>query len=314
MTEQWKKSSARFGWLAGAVGAGVLTFSLLTIERPLDRATGGAARAGHGRRLVRRCHREREPGRRQHRRDENGGGRADVVRVFDAGLAGRAAISRPASVRVFRAVLRRRSARADAAAAHRRAGLRLLDRCERLHRHEQSRGGRRRRDHGDVARRPQVRRDARRQRSEDGPRADQGRSAAACRTSRSATPTKRASATGSSRSAIRSVSAARRRPASSRRAAATFSSGPYDDYLQLDAPINFGNSGGPVFNMAGEVVGVNTAIFSPNGGNIGIGFAIPGQSGQGHRRGSARRTAASSAVGSACRSRISTRSSRARCA
>jgi serine protease Do len=52
-------------------------------------------------------------------------------------------------------------------------------------------------------------------------------------------------------------------------------SGPYDDFLQIDAPINFGNSGGPVFNVAGEVVGVNTAIFSPNGGNIGIGFAIP---------------------------------------
>jgi serine protease Do len=52
-------------------------------------------------------------------------------------------------------------------------------------------------------------------------------------------------------------------------------SGPYDDYLQLDAPINFGNSGGPVFNTAGEVIGVTTAIFSPNGGNIGIGFAIP---------------------------------------
>jgi serine protease Do len=52
-------------------------------------------------------------------------------------------------------------------------------------------------------------------------------------------------------------------------------SGPYDDYLQLDAPINVGNSGGPVFNVGGEVIGVNTAIFSPNGGNIGIGFAIP---------------------------------------
>jgi serine protease Do len=52
-------------------------------------------------------------------------------------------------------------------------------------------------------------------------------------------------------------------------------SGPYDDYLQLDAPINFGNSGGPVFNANGEVIGVTTAIFSPNGGNIGIGFAIP---------------------------------------
>jgi serine protease Do len=48
-----------------------------------------------------------------------------------------------------------------------------------------------------------------------------------------------------------------------------------NDYLQLDAPINFGNSGGPVFNTAGQVVGVNTAIFSPNGGNVGIGFAIP---------------------------------------
>ena len=52
-------------------------------------------------------------------------------------------------------------------------------------------------------------------------------------------------------------------------------SGPYDDYLQIDAPINRGNSGGPVFNIAGEVVGVNTAIFSPNGGSVGIGFAIP---------------------------------------
>lgn len=52
-------------------------------------------------------------------------------------------------------------------------------------------------------------------------------------------------------------------------------SGPYDDYLQIDAPINSGNSGGPVFNAGGEVIGVNTAIYSPNGGNVGIGFAIP---------------------------------------
>ena len=52
-------------------------------------------------------------------------------------------------------------------------------------------------------------------------------------------------------------------------------SGPYDDYLQIDAPINSGNSGGPVFNGAGQVIGVNTAIVSPNGGNIGIGLAIP---------------------------------------
>lgn len=52
-------------------------------------------------------------------------------------------------------------------------------------------------------------------------------------------------------------------------------SGPYDDYLQTDAAINKGNSGGPLFNMQGEVVGVNTAIISPTGGSIGIGFAVP---------------------------------------
>lgn len=52
-------------------------------------------------------------------------------------------------------------------------------------------------------------------------------------------------------------------------------SGPYDEYLQTDAPINRGNSGGPMFNMDGDVIGVNTAIFSPSGGSIGIGFAIP---------------------------------------
>ena len=52
-------------------------------------------------------------------------------------------------------------------------------------------------------------------------------------------------------------------------------SGPYDDFLQIDAPINRGNSGGPLFDRSGHVVGVNTAIFSPTGGNVGIGFAIP---------------------------------------
>lgn len=52
-------------------------------------------------------------------------------------------------------------------------------------------------------------------------------------------------------------------------------SGPYDDYFQLDAAINRGNSGGPTFDLSGRVIGINTAIYSPNGGSVGIGFAIP---------------------------------------
>src|SRR6266404_3243060 len=51
--------------------------------------------------------------------------------------------------------------------------------------------------------------------------------------------------------------------------------GPYDDFIQTDAPINRGNSGGPMFDMDGKVIGINTAIFSPSGGSIGIGFALP---------------------------------------
>jgi serine protease Do len=51
--------------------------------------------------------------------------------------------------------------------------------------------------------------------------------------------------------------------------------GPYDDFIQTDAPINRGNSGGPLFNMQGQVIGINTAIYSPSGGSIGIGFSIP---------------------------------------
>lgn len=51
--------------------------------------------------------------------------------------------------------------------------------------------------------------------------------------------------------------------------------GPYDDFIQTDAPINRGNSGGPLFDMDGNVVGVNSAIFSPTGGSVGIGFSIP---------------------------------------
>jgi serine protease Do len=64
-------------------------------------------------------------------------------------------------------------------------------------------------------------------------------------------------------------------------------SGPYDDFIQIDAPVNKGNSGGPAFNMQGEVVGVNTAIYSPSGGSVGIAFSIPAATGLDRRPDSA---------------------------
>jgi serine protease Do len=57
--------------------------------------------------------------------------------------------------------------------------------------------------------------------------------------------------------------------------ARNINAGPYDDFIQTDASINRGNSGGPLFNMDGEVIGINTAIFSPTGGSVGIGFSVP---------------------------------------
>ncbi|WP_292217849.1 PDZ domain-containing protein, partial [Mesorhizobium sp.] len=57
-------------------------------------------------------------------------------------------------------------------------------------------------------------------------------------------------------------------------------SGPFDDFIQIDAPINHGNSGGPLVDVGGNVVGINTAIFSPNGGSVGVGFAIPSDQAQ----------------------------------
>ena len=54
-------------------------------------------------------------------------------------------------------------------------------------------------------------------------------------------------------------------------------SGPYDDFIQIDAPVNKGNSGGPTFDMEGNVIGVNTAIFSPSGGSVGIASDIPAE-------------------------------------
>lgn len=58
-------------------------------------------------------------------------------------------------------------------------------------------------------------------------------------------------------------------------------SGPYDNYIQIDAPINKGNSGGPAFDTNGNVMGVNTAIYSPSGGSVGIGFDVPAQTAKG---------------------------------
>ena len=78
-------------------------------------------------------------------------------------------------------------------------------------------------------------------------------------------------------------------------------SGPYDNFMQIDAAINPGNSGGPAFNLEGEVVGINTAIFSPSGGSVGIGFAIPASTAQ-NVIDSLRRTARSPAAGWASRS------------
>jgi serine protease Do len=57
-------------------------------------------------------------------------------------------------------------------------------------------------------------------------------------------------------------------------------SGPFDDFIQIDAPINHGNSGGPLVDVNGNVVGINTAIYSPNGGSVGVGFAIPSNQAQ----------------------------------
>jgi serine protease Do len=57
--------------------------------------------------------------------------------------------------------------------------------------------------------------------------------------------------------------------------------GPYDDFIQIDAAVNHGNSGGPAFDLNGEVVGINTAIFSPSGGSVGIAFAIPASTAKG---------------------------------
>ena len=85
----------------------------------------------------------------------------------------------------------------------------------------------------------------------------------------------RGSATGCSPSATRSDSAGSVSAGIISARNRDINAGRYDDFIQTDAAINRGNSGGPLFNMNGEVIGVNTAIISPTGGSIGIGFAVP---------------------------------------
>ncbi len=225
MTTQTPTKRVRTGWLAG-VAAGAAPRCYDCLHRLHACRALGAECADRDERFVRRRVRSGESRRREHHRHADRGA-ADRRRLPLQRAAGRRA-RRPRRPRrssgSARAVLRpllRHAAAGSAAAPRAGSGLGLLDRSGRLHRDQQSRHRPRDQDRRDDERRPQARRDARRARSEDGPRSDQGRRHRTCRTSRSPIPTRRASAIGCSRSAIRSASAARRRRASSRPAAGT---------------------------------------------------------------------------------------------
>ena len=179
----------------------------------------------------------------------------------------------------------RRDARRDAAPEDDRARLGLHHRSGGLYRHQQP--CRRRTPTGDgglpgrQSRHQAQDRRPRRRRPTSRCQDRCAEAAALCRNG--ATATGRRSATGCSRSAIPSASAARSARASSRRAAATSIRARTTISCRSTRSINRGNSGGPTFNLDGQVIGINTAIYSPSGGSVGIGFAIPASSQAGHR-------------------------------
>ena len=210
------------------------------------------------------------PGRRQHL-DPQGRGRRRRSRCPDAAVPARLAVRG-----VLQGVLRPRPHAAAAAAAQLLAGLGLRRRSRRLRRHQQPRDRRRRRDHRDLQRRHRIQGQADRH-----------------ATPRPIWPCSRSSATepfpfvewadsdevrvgdwmlaignpfGLGSTVTAGIVSARGRD---------INAGPYDDFMQIDAAINRGNSGGPSFTLDGKVFGINTAIFSPSGGSVGIGFAIP---------------------------------------
>ena len=221
------------------------------------------------------------------------GGTTTVVRQVDGRSDDRAAVAAPLPSRSTRSTSRAaaassRSPSLDAGApaafggggTQQAAGLRLRLRHERPHRHERAR--RRRRDPITVrfSNGATYNGDARRQRPVDRPRRHQGRRACLAARTRSRSPTRPTSrsATASSRSAARSASRRPSRAGSSARSTAQMTAPnnfAINDSIQTDAAINHGNSGGPLLDLQGRVIGVNAQIQSDSGGNDGVGFAIP---------------------------------------
>ena len=145
-----------------------------------------------------------------------------------------------------------------------------------------------------------------RRRRDERPRRAQDRGDATSRSRRSATPTTSSSASGRSPSATRTASCSATPSRASRRASsapraephrrAAEGGGAYVDMIQTDASINPGNSGGPLVNADGDVIGVNASIYSPSGGSVGLGFAIPINRAQPRGRGPARARTRAAAV------------------